>query len=71
MPKENVVSIKNYIKSFSADIKLLDKNSLDTEEDKIGFKGSPTYVSATFTPDFSRDKKEVKSDELLNLIRGN
>ena len=64
-------SIKSYIKSYDYDIKVLDKSELNVDEEKIGFKGSPTYVSATFTPNFSRNKKEVKSDELLGLIRGN
>ena len=64
-------SIKNYIKSFDYNIKVLDKSELNIDEEKIGFKGSPTYVSETFTPKFLRNKKEIKSDELLNLIRRN
>ena len=62
-------SIKNYIKSFDTKIKLFDKTTLNIEDEKIGFKGSPTYVSATYTPTFSRSKKQIKADELLDLIK--
>lgn len=64
-------SIKNYIKSFDSDIKVLDKSELNVEDEKIGFKGSPTYVSATFTPKFERNGKEILPKDLINLIRGN
>ena len=64
-------SIRSYIRSFDYNIKVLDKSELNTDEEKIGFKGSPTYVSATFTPKFLRDKKEIAADDLINLIRGN
>ncbi len=64
-------SIKSYIKSFDVNIKVLDKTELNIGDEKIGFKGSPTYVSSTFTPNFERCRKEIKTAELLNLIRGN
>ena len=63
--------MKNYIKSFDSDIKVLDKAELNVEDEKIGFKGSPTYVSATFTPKFERSRKEILPKDLINLIRGN
>ncbi|MDD3688373.1 MAG: electron transfer flavoprotein subunit beta/FixA family protein, partial [Bacteroidales bacterium] len=43
-------TIKGYINSYSAEVKTANKEIISISDEAIGFKGSPTYVSRTFTP---------------------
>ncbi|MDD3593250.1 MAG: electron transfer flavoprotein subunit beta/FixA family protein [Candidatus Gastranaerophilales bacterium] len=64
-------TIKGYINSYSADVKSADKETINISEEVIGFKGSPTCVAKTFTPDYNRKREVLSADsmeELCNLI---
>ena len=67
-------TIKGYIKACDSDIKILNKDDIGIDENLIGFKGSPTYVSKSFPPKFERKGEilsgaiEVQAENLLNII---
>ncbi len=67
-------TIKGYINSYNADIKVVTKDDIEIPEELTGFKGSPTYVSKSFPPHFERNSEILKGDteevctQLINVI---
>lgn len=64
-------TIRGYINSYCAEVKAADKQTISISDEAIGFKGSPTYVAKTFTPDYNRKKEVLTADsteELCDLI---
>ncbi|MCR4880699.1 MAG: electron transfer flavoprotein subunit beta/FixA family protein [bacterium] len=63
-------TIKGYINACNTDITVACKEDIGIDDNLIGFKGSPTYVSKSFPPHFER-KGEILTDEakLLDIIR--
>ena len=68
-------TIKGYINSCNADIKVVNKDDIEIDENLIGFKGSPTYVAKSFPPNFERKAENITGSNeeivktLLSLIR--
>ena len=62
-------TIKGYIRACDANITIASKDDIGIDENLIGFKGSPTYVSKSFPPHFER-KGEIIDDpnKLLEII---
>ena len=67
-------TIKGYIKACNTDIKIAGKDDIEIDENLIGFKGSPTYVSKSFPPKFERKGElltgtpENQAEKLLDII---
>ena len=47
-------TIKGYLRSYEIPVKIVNKDEIDIDENFIGFKGSPTYVSKSFPPQIER-----------------
>ena len=62
------------INSYNADIKVVGKDDIDIDENLVGFKGSPTYVSKSFPPHFDRKGEFLSGtvsemgEKLMNII---
>lgn len=55
-------TIKGYIKAIDTVVKIVNKDDIGISEELIGFKGSPTYVSKSFAPDFKREGEIIEGD---------
>ncbi|MCQ2957712.1 MAG: electron transfer flavoprotein subunit beta/FixA family protein [Candidatus Gastranaerophilales bacterium] len=62
--------IKGYINSYDKEIKVVNKDDIEIDDNLVGFKGSPTYVSKSFPPHFERKSEilEGDTDEILNKL---
>ena len=60
-------TIKGYVNSANTQIITASKDDIDIDEELIGFKGSPTYVSKSFPPKFERKGEILQSDEINKL----
>ncbi len=61
-------SIRGYIKSYDTKVKIVNKDDIEIDENLIGFKGSPTYVSKSFPPHFER-QGEVIDGSAVEIAR--
>lgn len=63
-------SIDGFIKSYDADIKVVNKDDIEIDENLIGFKGSPTYVAKSFPPHFEREAKTISgtNEEIISSL---
>lgn len=59
-------NIEGYLRSYEVPIKIVGKDDIEIDENLIGFKGSPTYVSKSFPPKFER-KGELLSGSVENI----
>lgn len=68
-------TIRGYIKSCDAKINIVNKDDIGIDENFVGFKGSPTYVSRSFPPHFDRQGEVIDGDndeiaaELIKIIQ--
>ncbi len=60
--------IDGYIFAQNKSVELIDFSKLGVEENSVGMKGSPTYVSKAFRPEIKREGKLITIDELKNII---
>ena len=67
-------TIKGYLKSYDIPVKVVTKDDIEIDENLVGFKGSPTYVSKSFPPHFERKGEIIDgttdeiSEKLLCII---
>jgi len=63
-------TIKGYLRACDTTIKVVNKEAIGIEDDFIGFKGSPTYVSKSFPPKFERTSQllDGSSEEIASKI---
>jgi len=68
-------SIKGYIDAENFNVTVVNSVDIDIDESLIGFKGSPTYVSRSFHPEFERNSTDLTGtnaeivNDLVKLIR--
>jgi len=73
--KPRHVGLNGIMKSFEASIKVWGAKDIEADENKIGFKGSPTWVSKTFIPSgkgqgtMLEGSKEEKVKQLVNILK--
>lgn len=60
--------INGYIYAQNKHIPQIDYSQTGLEEDKVGIKGSPTYVKKAFKPDNAHNVKFVSTLEIANII---
>jgi len=63
-------TIRSYIGSCNKDIKVVNKDDIEINENFIGFKGSPTYVANSFPPSISRNSEFLvgNDDEICHQL---
>lgn len=61
--------INGYIYAQEKEIKEISLDNLDINEDKIGIKGSPTYVNKAYRPEIKRNTQFVSSNDLIQIIK--
>jgi len=68
-------TIKGYLNSCNKEVKVVNKDDIEIDEQFTGFKGSPTYVAKSFPPEFDR-KSEIISgnvdeqcEKLITIIQ--
>ena len=67
-------TIKGYLRSYETQIKIVNKDDIEINDNLIGFKGSPTYVSKSFPPKFERKAETIDGSyenicsKVLNIV---
>lgn len=59
----------DYIKAQDTEIKILNADDIMANEEELGLKGSPTYVSKAYRPENKRVCKFINSSEIFEEIK--
>lgn len=63
-------TIDGFINACNSNIKVVNKEDIGIDENLIGFKGSPTFVSKSFPPKFERQAETISgsNEEIVNSL---
>lgn len=61
--------VSDYIRAQDNEIKILNADDIMADYNKIGIKGSPTYVSKAFRPVNNRNCKFIKMEDLISELQ--
>lgn len=62
--------IGGYIYAQQKEISQIDFESLEINEDSIGLKGSPTYVSKAFRPQTEHNVQFISVEDMVQILKG-